>query len=291
MRIEWLQGFSVFAEDLNFTRAAARQNISQPAFFRQIQSLSEALGVQLYVKDGRNLRLTQSGTQVALFARDIVERVQEFQRSFTHGDHDGDIVVAAGQGTYLYLLGNALRESKTVGKLKLLTTAREETLTAIRSGRAHLGITVLDSPPLDLASELLLRMKPILAVPDDHELAGRKRIHVSHLDQIPLVVPPSPSALRDLLRQRLHSEGAELQVALEATGWELMLHFVQLGFGAAVVNGCCRLPRGVQAVPIVDLPTTDYYLLHRREQYFFPALNSLRARIIRKIKEAGSHVP
>ena len=55
-----------------------------------------------------------------------------------------------------------------------------------------------------------------------------------------------------------------LPVALEADGWELMMHFVQLGLGATVVNGCCRIPRGCVGVPFVDLAPSRYYLLRRR---------------------------
>jgi DNA-binding transcriptional LysR family regulator len=49
-----------------------------------------------------------------------------------------------------------------------------------------------------------------------------------------------------------------LQVAVEADGWASMLQFVALGLGVAVVNGCCRLPRGVVARPITDLPRLQY---------------------------------
>ena len=43
-----------------------------------------------------------------------------------------------------------------------------------------------------------------------------------------------------------------------------MLQFVGLGLGVAVANGCCRLPRGVVARPIVDLPKIRYRLVHVR---------------------------
>ena len=53
-------------------------------------------------------------------------------------------------------------------------------------------------------------------------------------------------------------------VAVEATGWDLMLSFVQLGVGAAVVNAYCRLPRGLRGIPIPELPTLRYHVFHRR---------------------------
>jgi DNA-binding transcriptional LysR family regulator len=53
IRSEWLTSFIAFAEELNFTRAAARLHISQPAFHVQIRKLAEALGVTLYERAGR----------------------------------------------------------------------------------------------------------------------------------------------------------------------------------------------------------------------------------------------
>lgn len=53
-------------------------------------------------------------------------------------------------------------------------------------------------------------------------------------------------------------------VAVEASGRDLMLSFVQLGTGAAVVNAYCRLPRGLRGIPIADLPTLRPHVFHRR---------------------------
>jgi DNA-binding transcriptional LysR family regulator len=60
----------------------------------------------------------------------------------------------------------------------------------------------------------------------------------------------------------LQSERVEWNVAVEATGWELMLEFVRLGLGMAVVNACCRMPRGVVARPMPELPSLEYFVFH-----------------------------
>ncbi len=65
-----------------------------------------------------------------------------------------------------------------------------------------------------------------------------------------------------MLAQMLQSARVEWRAAVEASGWELMLQFVQLGLGLAVVNACCRLPKGVVARPMPELPALQYYLFH-----------------------------
>ncbi|WP_433478061.1 helix-turn-helix domain-containing protein [Spirillospora sp. CA-142024] len=62
-----LASFAVFADHLNFTRAAEELHISQPALHVKVQKLAENLGRPLYTRQGRRLTLTSTGEQVARF--------------------------------------------------------------------------------------------------------------------------------------------------------------------------------------------------------------------------------
>ena len=67
MDIRNFAGFAAAAELMNFTLAAKRLNITQSALSRQIRALETYLGVELFEKAGRNVRLTAGGQ--ALFAK------------------------------------------------------------------------------------------------------------------------------------------------------------------------------------------------------------------------------
>lgn len=53
---------------------------------------------------------------------------------------------------------------------------------------------------------------------------------------------------------------------MEAEGWELLVHFVRLGIGPAVVNGSVRTTAVVRRIPIRDLPPVRYYVVTRRDR-------------------------
>ena len=73
---------------------------------------------------------------------------------------------------------------------------------------------------------------------------------------------PAHRPLRIALERALRAAEADWSVAVEATGWPLTLHFVTLGVGLAVVNGCVRLPHGLAGREIVGLPAAAYYAVH-----------------------------
>jgi len=145
----------------------------------------------------------------------------------------------------------------------LITADGTAAMEAVRSGRAQLGVAALDATPRDLSAELRTRAGQVLAMPKKHPLAARRSIRLKGLAGAELIAPPAGPPHRTMLSQLLQSALVEWQVAVEASGWEWMLHLVHLGMGLAVLNACCRMPTGVVARPVPDLPTIQYHLVHR----------------------------
>ena len=73
-----------------------------------------------------------------------------------------------------------------------------------------------------------------------------------------LVVPPKDRPHRQPLEQSMLDQGLRWSVAVEAEGWELLVHFVRLAIGPAVVNGSVRTTGVVRKIPVTDLPPVRY---------------------------------
>ncbi|HEU5057419.1 MAG TPA: LysR family transcriptional regulator [Kofleriaceae bacterium] len=261
MRYEWLFAFAVFAEHLNFTRAARQLHISQPALHVQIQKLAAAVGCPLYRRRGRALVLTPEGVRLAAFGREVEERGRSVLEELRGEPASGPVVLASGQGAFLYLLGPAIRRfPKDRWPLRLLAMPGPEVVEAVREARAHLGVVALEAPPPDLACQPLRAVGQQVVVPAAHRLARRRSLRPTDLRGEPLVVAPAGSPHRAMLERLL---GGDLVVAVEATGWELMLQFARYGVGIAVVNDFCPPPRGMVAVPLEGAPAITYHLVAR----------------------------
>ncbi|QXJ25056.1 LysR family transcriptional regulator [Actinomadura graeca] len=269
-----LASFAVFADHLNFTRAAEALHISQPALHVKVQRLAETLGHPLYLRQGRRLVLTPEGEAVARFARDLDARVTAFLAEIHGRSPARTPTLAAGEGAYLYLLGDVVRPG-----IHLVNGDRAHTLTAVRTRRADLGVAVLDVLPAGIDAVLLASYPQTLVMPEDHPLAALSSLTLADLAGSALVVPPPAGPHRIALERALRAAEIPWTLAVEAEGWPLLLHFVSLGIGLAVVNGCVTPPPGLVQREITDLPAVPYYALHLPDRADDPLVTDLLSEI------------
>jgi DNA-binding transcriptional LysR family regulator len=262
--LDALNAFVVFAEKRNFTRAAELLHISQPSLHVKIRKLAENLGVALYQRVGKEIQITEHGEQVARFGREMLEATTRFTDTLQHGSSRQPLVLAAGEGTYLYLLGDVIRQfiQESYCPLRLLTCNSEQTLQSVRSGKAHFGVGAFDSYPEDLVVTKLMSTPQLLVMPESHPLTGKRAIKLKDLSHVELIVPPENRPHRQMIAKILQSGNIPWKVAVEANGWEVMLHFVKLGLGCAIVNGSVTIPKPLIAKPLKELPSTQYLLVH-----------------------------
>lgn len=292
MNYEQLFAFAVFAEHCNFTRAARQLHLSQPALHVQIKKLGEAIGRPLYRREGKALSLTPEGKHLAAFGREVKERGRAVLEELRGQSLSGPVVLAAGAGAFQYLLGPAIRKfPKAKWPLRLLSLPGPEALAAVRDARAHLCVVALDGAPSDLSAVPLRSVGQHVVLPSSHRLAKRRTLRPADLAGEPLVVAPEGSPHRAMLAQLLRtaaapasttgsssgSGGPELNIAVEATGWELMLQFARYGLGLAVVNDFCPPPPGTVAIPLPGAPSVTYHLIAR------PSLASRGTELLHKL--------
>jgi LysR family transcriptional regulator, low CO2-responsive transcriptional regulator len=289
LRSDWLDAFVCFAEFLNFTQAARSLHLSQPALHVQIAKLGEALGVPLYVRRGRALELTRDGVKLLAFAREGQERAKRLVSELRGRTQGSPVVLCAGEGAHLYLLGDAVRSfsRQRTASIHVLTRDRAGTLDAVQSGEAQLGVASVDVVPDDVASEFLKDVGQVVMLPRQHKLARKHKLELRDLEGAALVIPPVGRPHRSMVARALHSAGVSWTVGAEATGWELLTHFAALGFGFTIVNAFCRVPRGMVARPLRGVPSVTYSLLSRTGAHAREDVASLRKHILDAARSAA----
>lgn len=260
-----LDSFVAFATTLSFTHGARQVGVSQPAFFERIRKLEESLGISLYEKQGRALALTSAGERVLAHAKEAGARHATLLTELRGESPRGSVTLAAGEGSYLYLLGSALADFSKNGdtELELLTVGGNRIVEVLRRGEADLAVAALDLVPQSLVAEDLVRTPLCIALPLGHPLSKRKSVRLAQLAGERFVLSPEGQRHRDLVMRALASRGQAPARVLEADGWPLMLAFVRMGLGVAIVNAICRAP-GVVLRPLPELGFVTYRLLRRK---------------------------
>jgi DNA-binding transcriptional LysR family regulator len=263
---ELLRAFFAFATELNFTRAARRCALSQPALFERVRKLSDQLGVALYVRDGRALALTAEGARVAAFAREWLDRSAKFSLELRGESTRESVTIASGEGAYLYLLGPTLARlgADEALQLELLTLGGPSAVSAVLEGRAHVGVGVVDMPPRGLVAKDALKTPMCAVMSRAHPLAKKSRVTLRELGEARLILPPEGQSHRSFIARAIEGAGSTVAPPIEADGWPLALHFAAMGLGVAVANATCAVPRGAVARPIPELGAVMYRVFHRR---------------------------
>ncbi|MFT3924750.1 MAG: LysR family transcriptional regulator [Myxococcales bacterium] len=282
MNEEWLRSFLAFAEHLSFTTAAEALHLSQPAVHVQVKKLSDSLGFTLYRRDGRRLILTPEGERVYAFGREQAERTERFLGDLRGRPEHRPVVLSAGAGAYQYLLGDAIRTFTRSGlaPLRLASHDRDQAVRAVQRGDSHLGVAVLEATPDELASERLVQVGASLVMPKSHRLARKRGLTLKDLKGERLIVPPEGRPHRTMLSRALLSAGVPWQPAIEASGWELLMHFARLELGIAVVNSFCAPPAGCVRRALPAIPRVTYSLFRNRTRRMDGAVAALRDAII-----------
>lgn len=264
VRLDDLAAFVTFADCLNLSEAARRLHISQPALHTKFRLLADRLGTSLYQRRGKVLVLTADGEVVARFARESEDRARMLQDLLRGRAAQQPVTLAAGTGVFSYLLGPAIEGylRKAIAPLRLRTADGVSGLQLLIEGRCQLAVAPAAAAwPTGVTSELLARVGQVLIVPVGHRLARRRKLALEDLDGSALIVPPAGQPHRETLARLSRAAGVSWEVAVEANGWDLMMRFVQMGIGLAVVNDYCKPPRGTVAVALPALPAIDLHLI------------------------------
>lgn len=187
MELRHLRIFLAVADELHFTRAAARLGVAQPHVSQEIQRLERELGVVLFQRTRRQVSLTPGGEALraaALRVLAAVDDAAEEARRAARGETGSLTVGFAGSAGY-DLLPAAIRHFRSRWPdvtLRLLEMTTEAQVRDLERRRIDVGVGRPHSDPgPGLVSELLRTERSLAALPDQHPLAGRTSLTLEEL--------------------------------------------------------------------------------------------------------------
>ena len=275
MELRPLRYFVAVAEDLNFTKAAAKLRLAQPSLTRQIHNLEEEIGVRLLSRSKSRVALTEEGRSFLVDARRILalatESVLAVQR-LSRGE-TGQLNIAYLSNFDFELLPETLgtfRQTFPHVALNLFDMTPAEQFRALEARKIDLGFVGLhpQAAHRDLKWESIARHRTLVVLPAKHRLARKRRVGLGELKTMFFVGMSEKThpGFRDWLCDTCEPAGFTPRILQDAELEPALMTFVAEGLGVSLAREHIKkLPHpGVALRPLAPPVKSDYCIAWNR---------------------------
>ncbi|MGO1055252.1 LysR family transcriptional regulator [Crossiella sp. CA198] len=252
-----LRHFQTLARLEHVGRAADQLRIAQPSLSRTLTRLEQDLGVPLFDRHGRRIRLNRFGSAFLRRVDRVLAELDDARQELADAAGLARGIVAVATETLLPLtevLRTFLARHPLVD-VRLFQSAATGMADQLRTGEADLCIGSQPLPGKDIHTQVLLDEPVLLCVPTGHRLAGQGRISVAELTGEPFITTPPGYWQRTLVERLFATAGADLHVVCEGEEPEGIFHLIGAGFGIGLVPAFGRrigLPANVVWLEVAD---------------------------------------
>jgi DNA-binding transcriptional LysR family regulator len=243
MDLRQLEILQAIAETGSFTACGRKLHVSQSAISRQILLLEEELGEPLFLRAGRQVRMTpaaeslvQLGQRVFLDVRETVGAITDRTRELR-----GTLRLAGGMTVCLYVfppLLQHLRRAHPQLDVRLTVATAAQSMQAIRAGRVDAGLLTLPVEESDLVTVPSLREELLIITTPTHPLARRKnpgKVLAQDLNGLPFILFEVGSATRRVIDRFFLGERIEPDIVMDTENVEIIKAMVKTGLGIGIV--------------------------------------------------------
>lgn len=231
-----LKAFHAVARHGGFSKAARQLSLTQPAISDHVRKLEEAHGIQLFVRGGRGIEMTETGRKLYTITERQFEAEAEANELLTRAAKLEEGEIRIGADAAVHVLPVIARFRAAYPRIDVRLVSGNSSALVERLLRFHIDVAVTAGPLSNPAlTAVRLRRHRLVAV----RQAGRgkaKPFGFEALAAMPLVLREEGSATRKLIIDESLRRGIPLSVSLEVEGREAMCEAVAQGLGVAVMS-------------------------------------------------------
>ncbi|MDX9850865.1 MAG: LysR family transcriptional regulator [Anaerolineaceae bacterium] len=239
-----LRVFLAAAETLNFSQAAKRLHMSQPSVTQHIRNLETHFEMQLFVRAGRKMTLTEAGVTLLPMARDLVlaaVRADETMDTLKQEIH-GSLWIACTTTPGKYILPTIMADFlKKYPKVEasISVSNRNDAMELLNEGKAQIIVSSVFSYHPDIEFHNFLSEPLVLIVPKNHPWTRRESINLDELRKANIILRESSAGSYMVVRDGLAQKGFDindLHRILTLGNSEAIAFAVQEGVGVGFVS-------------------------------------------------------
>lgn len=244
--IQQMEALVALVEEGNFSRAARKMYLTQPALTKNIKNIENYLGLRIVNRSGGCVTLTAEGRIIYDYARKIVRLRNEAGEKIARlqgNDNAGDIYVGASTIPANYLLPRTLslfKKQHQAIRVHVRTADSEEAINMVLSNEVEIGF--VGKKPLNrkLIAEPLWHDRLILAISRNHAWHKRRSVSLEELIQEPFIVREKGSATRDILESYLKEHKLagldQFNICCQLGSSEAIKEAIIAGLGVSIIS-------------------------------------------------------
>ncbi|MDR7002550.1 LysR family transcriptional regulator [Neobacillus niacini] len=265
MELRQIQYFIEVAKREHVTEAAQNLNVAQSAISRQIVNLESELGVDLFFREGRSVRLTPIGKIFLDHMEQAVKVIENGLREveeYLDPEH-GVIRIGFPSSLAAHTLPTAIsafRERYPQVKFHLRQGSYHSLISGVIKGDFDMAL-IGPVPKLETKVQgSILFMDSIVALlPNDHHLAKQRTLKLSQLREEPFILFPQGFILHEIIVNACKQLGFEPKVSFEGEDIDAIKGLVAAGLGVTMIPEITlvdSLPRGTVKIPVIEPTVT-----------------------------------
>jgi DNA-binding transcriptional LysR family regulator len=214
--------------------------VSQSAISRQILLLEDELGEPLFLRVGRQVRMTPAAESLVQLGQRVFLDVRETVGSITDRTRElrGALRLSGGMTVCLYVFPPLLKHLRRVHPhldVRLTVALAGRSVQEIRGGRVDAGLLTLPVEETDLVTVPALREELLLVTAPTHQLAKRRKVQARDLAGLPFVLFELGSATRKVIDNFFAAQSIEPTIVMDTENVEIIKAMVKTGLGVGIV--------------------------------------------------------
>lgn len=264
MELRQIQYFIEVAKREHVTEAALELHVAQSAVSRQIFNLESELGVDLFIREGRNVRLTEIG-------KVFLEHMEQAVNVIENAKREVEEYLDPEKGIVRIGFPSSLAHYTLPTVISAFRARYPDVRFQLKQGTYHGLIESVIKGDIDMAllgplprqekvkGEILFTEKVVALLPVNHYLAERKELSISQLKNESFVLFPKGFVLRDIIVNACLQNGYHPQVSFEGEDIDAIKGLVSAGLGMTLIPEMTimdNVPRSTVVIPIMEPKVT-----------------------------------
>jgi DNA-binding transcriptional LysR family regulator len=242
VNLNLLKTFITVVEEGNFSKGAQKLHLSQPAVSMQMQTLAQELEIELFLKVGKKIQLTEGGLILYKEGKTLLENWEKLLKNLDNFKNQlsGKLKIGASTIPGLYYLPKRIKKFKELyPKTDFIINIdhSQKIIEELVEGEIDLAFVGKRVNKAGISSCKWMKDNLVLIKPKEFPL--NSKIEVKDLKKYPLIIRKEGSATRALMEEKLKEKGIKLEdlnIVLELDSTESVIASVEAGIGLSFVS-------------------------------------------------------